>query len=314
MISVIVPIYNAQAYLEDTVKSILGQTVRDLELILVDAESTDGSPDICHRAAEKDSRVRVLTTAHGGVSAARNTGIEASKGDILCFVDADDMLNPLFLATLRDYCSGKNEIAVATLSHNPACLTSDNSGHAKKITLTGLQAAEKSLYQQIILNSPCGKLFRRELFFNPPLRFRNGIRFEDLEIATPLLCRASRVTVIDRPLYFYRDNPGGFMNSNSDARMDCLKVTDDTVRWVTANQPTLTSAAISRQVSASFHIFRWISKHRPDLRQVAAQCFETIKRYRRSLLLNPDVRLKNKFGLLASFLGCRLLSTICRIS
>lgn len=314
MTSVIVPVYNAQPYLEETISSILRQTERDLELILVDDGSTDDSLKICREAAEKDSRVTVISTPNRGVSAARNTGLDICKGDTITFVDADDVLNPLFLEFMDTLCY-PNSISVCGQSHKPVETPLNHDFNLKVTTLTGIAAAEQSLYQKRILNSPCGKVYSRKLFFNPPLRFRTGIRFEDLDIATPLLCRAREVNIIPAKLYFYRKTPGSFMNSDSDARMDCLKVTDDTLRWVAQNHYSfLVDAALSRKVSAAFHIFRWINKRRPDLKTVADNCFETIKKNRRKLLLNPDVRLKNKAALLASFTGQKFLSFLCRIS
>ncbi|MBD5192634.1 MAG: glycosyltransferase [Bacteroidales bacterium] len=315
MVSVIVPVYNAQNYLEDAINSILGQTECDLELILVDDGSTDDSLKICNAAAKKDNRVVILTTPHAGVSAARNAGIDISKGEFITFVDADDMLNPRFLEILLTDCNATDEISMAYQSQVPAeAMQTPSADSCKKITLSGIKAAEESLYQKVILNSPWGKIYSRGLFFNPDLRFRRGIRFEDLEIATPLLCRASKVTIFQMPLYFYRDTPGGFMNSDSDSRTDCLTVTADTVKWASMNEPSLIPAAISRQVSAALHIFRWVNTRRPDLKSIAADCYRTIVSHRRKLLFNPNVRLKNKVALAASYLGAPALSFFSRLS
>ena len=104
------------------------------------------------------------------------------------------------------------------------------------------------------------------------------------------------------------------MNSDDDARADCLTVTDNTLRWVNENAPQLTQAALSRKVSASFHIFRWITRRRPDLKPLADTCFQTIRANRRKMLRDPKVRLKNKLGLVASIPGNSFLSFICKLS
>ena len=93
-ISVIVPVYKVEAYLDTCVESILAQTFNDLEVILVDDGSPDGCPAKCDAWAQKDPRVRVIHQANGGLSAARNTGIEAATGDSFAFVDSDDRLEP----------------------------------------------------------------------------------------------------------------------------------------------------------------------------------------------------------------------------
>ncbi|MGN1194229.1 MAG: glycosyltransferase family 2 protein, partial [Acutalibacteraceae bacterium] len=100
-ISVIVPVYNAQMYLERCIKSILGQSFTDFELILVDDGSKDSSPLLCDEAAKKDSRVRVIHKKNGGVSSARNCAIDASKGKYLIFCDSDDYVEPDWLELMH---------------------------------------------------------------------------------------------------------------------------------------------------------------------------------------------------------------------
>ena len=94
MISIIVPVYKAEKYLSRCVDSILGQTYKDLEVILVDDGSPDGSGVLCDAYAAKDSRVRVIHKENGGVSTARNVGLDAAGGDYISFVDSDDYVDP----------------------------------------------------------------------------------------------------------------------------------------------------------------------------------------------------------------------------
>ena len=100
MISVIVPVYNVKDYLERCVKSIINQTEKDIEIILVDDGSTDGSSLICDELAKSDNRITVFHKANGGLSSARNCGIERAKGKYLCFIDSDDIISPYFVEHL----------------------------------------------------------------------------------------------------------------------------------------------------------------------------------------------------------------------
>lgn len=100
MVSVIIPVYNAEAVLADTIESVLGQTYKDFELLLVDDGSTDRSPSICDEYAGKDSRVVALHKSNGGVSSARNYGVDHARGEFISFVDNDDCLYPEFLETM----------------------------------------------------------------------------------------------------------------------------------------------------------------------------------------------------------------------
>ena len=102
MISIIVPIYNVEKYLEPCIESILASTYRDFELILVDDGSTDGSSEISKRYAKQDSRVKFIHKDNGGVSSARNEGIKNSTGDYVMFIDGDDMIHPQMLEVLYE--------------------------------------------------------------------------------------------------------------------------------------------------------------------------------------------------------------------
>ena len=111
-ISVIVPVYKVEAYLQECVDSILAQTFEDFELILVDDGSPDNCGAICDAYAGKDSRVKVIHQENQGLSGARNTGIEASKGEFLTFVDSDDMVSPQYLEVLINLFCDNTDVAV----------------------------------------------------------------------------------------------------------------------------------------------------------------------------------------------------------
>lgn len=97
LISVIVPVYNVEAYLERCVDSILKQTYKELEIILVDDGATDSSGELCDQLAKKDDRIIVIHKKNGGLSDARNAGIDASRGEYLSFIDSDDFIHPMFM-------------------------------------------------------------------------------------------------------------------------------------------------------------------------------------------------------------------------
>ena len=102
LISVIVPVYNMQDYLETCMNSILGQTYENLEIILVNDGSKDSSPQMCDAFAEKDSRIKVIHKENGGLSSARNAGLDVATGDYIGFVDSDDSIRPNFFELLYD--------------------------------------------------------------------------------------------------------------------------------------------------------------------------------------------------------------------
>lgn len=113
LVSVIIPIYNVETYLDRCVESVCGQSYKDLEIILVDDGSDDGSGDICDRLGKKDNRIRVIHQANMGLAGARNTGIDVCNGEYLCFVDSDDYVHPEYVKYLLKICEDNNcEIGV----------------------------------------------------------------------------------------------------------------------------------------------------------------------------------------------------------
>ena len=218
-ISVIVPVYKVEAYLPACIDSILAQTHRDFQLILVD----DGSPDrcgaICDEYAARDSRILVIHQENGGLSAARNAGIDwvfaNSESRWLNFIDSDDLVSPVYLETLyRQAVENNAEIAVTggfyfsdeqELEHASDCLVSVSTMSSRESCRAYFDDRE------FFYSTAWGKLFRRELFEG--LRFPVGKIYEDEALAPILLHRASRVTVIYPRLYRYRLREGSIIRS-----------------------------------------------------------------------------------------------------
>ena len=113
LISVIVPVYNVRSYLEKCFESVAGQNYRNLEIILVDDGSTDGSGALCEELARRDSRVRVIHKKNGGLGSARNAGIDAARGEILSFIDSDDWIEPGMYDTLTEIMHRENAQIIA---------------------------------------------------------------------------------------------------------------------------------------------------------------------------------------------------------
>lgn len=209
MISVIVPIYNVEKYVEPCIGSILNSTYRDIELILVDDGSTDASGAICDRYAAKDQRVRVIHKANGGVSSARNQGLQVATGEYICFVDGDDVIHPDMLETLvcalqeGDYdfsmCSMKRVNAGEAIDMG----TIDTNALTKKVITYedfchGLYGHNQdgAFYNYLV-----NKLFRRELI--------NGERFtelrmcEDIEWIHRVCLKMKSAVFVAAEFYFY---------------------------------------------------------------------------------------------------------------
>ncbi len=210
MISVIVPIYNAEDFLERCIKSILCQTKKEIELILVDDGSTDGSLEICNSFANWDKRVKVLSRENSGVSASRNAGLDIANGDYISFVDADDYIETTMLERLLTTLI-KNEVDIA------ACMSRevDEDGKSCKKFLTdfvkiryNVKWGGKEFVKSILGNEAAptvwGKLYRRELVINK--RFKENVLAEDMLYLFDIIDEDCSLYFIEDELYNYVQN------------------------------------------------------------------------------------------------------------
>lgn len=203
VVSVVVPVYKCEQTLHGCVKSLQGQTVREIEIILVDDGSPDGCPGLCDKLAEEDTRIRVVHKSNGGVSSARNAGIEAALGEFLLFVDSDDWVEADLVERLLER-MGEADLVLCGYHHHYM------GRDVEKIPGTEVwQGAESflELYGRGFLNMPWNKLFRREAAG----RFDEGLSLgEDLLFNLDYLRRtAGRAAIVKRPLYHYIQNDTG---------------------------------------------------------------------------------------------------------
>lgn len=198
-VSVIVPVYKAEKYLRKCVDSILAQTFRDFEVILVDDGSPDRSGEICDEYARRNSRIRVIHKANGGVSSARNKGIDEARGEWVTFVDADDWLSPEALESLSSYFNDYEVIRFSMVSVFPAYsktrILNENWTRVEYIRL---------LVERHTLLGVCGGLYRLDMINEAGLRFREDIiNGEDWLFQFQTVCCCEKLRVVNKGLYYY---------------------------------------------------------------------------------------------------------------
>lgn len=211
-ISIIVPVYKAERFLNECIDSILAQTFPDFELILVDDGSPDSCPALCDAAAAKDKRIRVIHKKNGGQSTARNAGLDAARGEWIAFVDSDDTITP-------DYCAKLYAAVQQTGAQIAACnyRQVDESGqplkeqylHVRAEVLDQKEALEHCtlLPYMVVWN----KLFHAAIF--ETLRFRENLIYEDTILMAQAIERTEKVVNIPDQMYLYRKVRGSTMNS-----------------------------------------------------------------------------------------------------
>lgn len=215
LVSVIVPVYNIEKYIDKCIESIRNQDYSELQIILVDDGSTDESGRICDKHAKEDSRIQVLHKENGGLSDARNAGIEKATGKYIAFVDGDDEIAPYYIKTCVKEADTRNaDLLIFDYSE-----IEEASGRIdvwqmdfKRNKVTSLKNDPKLL---LTTPSAWNKFYKRSLFEKNEIRFPIGRIFEDLATTPQLMEQASRIVYLaSPPLYYYKVRQGSIMRSN----------------------------------------------------------------------------------------------------
>lgn len=235
-ISVIVPVYKVEAYLDRCVKSILAQTYTDFELILVDDGSPDNCPAMCDAWAEKDSRIVVIHQANGGLSAARNAGIDwafaHSDSEWLTFIDSDDWVHSEYLAVLYQAVTTNGTELSACEANRVTEEVLFPIAFPIKSKVMESEFAYSHRYGMLLI--ACAKLYRKPLWNG--VRFPVGKLHEDAFTVYKILFDAQRVAICDTPLYYYYQNLSGIMNSPwTPKRLDEMAAHEEQIEYMKKN-------------------------------------------------------------------------------
>lgn len=205
LVSIIVPAYNVEKYIKECVISILHQTHTKIELILVDDGSKDSTPAIIDKLACIDNRIRVIHKQNGGVSAARNIGIEVSKGQYITFVDGDDYLTSDYVEYMLSLIEQEN----ADFGLSTDCFVLDTESQTSvetKQIMTPVEATALLIGPRVIVGC-WNKIFKRQFILNNNLKFSTSLFYgEGLTFITDAAQRANKIIVGNRKVYYYRRN------------------------------------------------------------------------------------------------------------
>lgn len=290
-ISMVIPIYNVEAYLTECLDSVTGQTYQNLEILLVDDASPDGCGVICDRYAVKDRRIRVVhKEKNGGLAEARNTGMEYATGEYLFFVDSDDWLAADTLEKLyeglkkyrADCCVG-------------ACVTVLEKADGEKVVQRNSKKPERvetahEAMEHVLLagSSSCNRLYKREMLEG--LRFPGGRINEDEPFALWAYDRMERIAFLDCETYFYRKRANSITTSAFSTKMaDCVYNSRDNLEFVTEKAPELIPAAEYKYCKSLLWCYVNLRKLRRDdqAKALCRQFHREIRKNRKRALTNP---------------------------
>lgn len=224
-ITVIIPIFNGEEYIQSCVEKLLNQTLSDFEIILINDGSTDGTKKICDELKEKDFRIKVIHQDNSGVSNARNKGIKSALGEYLCFIDCDDDIDYDYLELLYDSCINNNvkmsACTIDSIKENRELISS------KKIK-DGKYNYKKALYELFKFkdfnSGPYGKLMHKSLF-ESDLKFPNIHTYEDLLFVYKAIYKSQEIYFTNKCKYYYlhRDGIGAMAKfiKKSNNRCNC---------------------------------------------------------------------------------------------
>lgn len=265
LISVIVPIYKVEAYLDKCISSIVNQTHTNLEIILVDDGSPDNCPTICDAWAAKDSRIKVIHKENGGLSDARNAGMTIATGALIGFVDSDDWIEADMYQLLYDHMTENDcDISVCGVEMvwedgtPPRMLTS------RGCCVLDSQSAMRAIIEESSLKQPVWyKLYKTELVRD--ILFPVGKYHEDVFWSYQAVGRARRVAVFDKPCYFYMQRSGSIMGeSYSLRRLDSLEAKIARQEYLQQHFPQLTNLALRNLWGSCIYATQMLMRHCPE--------------------------------------------------
>ena len=200
LISVIVPVYNVKEFVEKCLDSLVRQSYKNLEIIVIDDGSTDGSGKICDEFAKKEKNVKVFHRKNGGLSDARNFGIKKAGGEIIAFVDSDDFVSEEYIGAMYKKMT-QDDVDVVVCGYNFV--------KPKKDILSGKSVTIKLLTEHETIDIVAwNKLYRKNLFVDNEIWFPKDKKHEDTLTTYKVLSKAQKVAYLDEILYFYNERPG----------------------------------------------------------------------------------------------------------
>ena len=220
LVSVIIPVYNVNPYLAEALDSVILQTHKELEIIVIDDGSTDGSAVICDEYAKKDNRFHVIHQKNNGLSFARNTGLENAKGELIAFLDPDDAYEPIMIPSmLQEMQRNGSDIAICKYSVEKTQgrmnkkYTNTNSSYNTEKIIIGKDEALLRAFNDQIDSAVWNKIYSRKIWEG--LRFPDGYVYEGTYTLFDILNKAESVVIIDEKLVLHRIREGSITNSLS---------------------------------------------------------------------------------------------------
>lgn len=314
LITVVVPIYNVEKYLKKCIESILKQTYTNMEIILVNDGSTDSCGEICDEFAKIDKRIKVLHKENGGLSDARNAGLNIAQGKYITFIDSDDFITNNAVELLyKNLIKYQKDISVGVIN----TFTDENNIRTNENEETILVYDKKESMQQLLYNTVCtsstaGKLFVTKLFEN--IKFPYGKKYEDLATVYKLVFESNGVVISNQIVYnYFIARQGSIMNEKfKPTRMDALYFTEEILEFIKVKFPDLEDAAIARLIIECRDILVEIPNEE-EYKQYEKILYNYIKKYRLRTIFDKKMPTKKRIALIPILFGKKAIKFAWKI-
>lgn len=255
-ISVIVPIYNVEKYLKRCVESILKQTYQNIEVILVDDGSSDGSGKICDQFAERDDRIKVIHKKNGGMSDARNAGLDMATGEYIAFVDSDDWISSVMFERL--YAALKKhgtELVVCEPIYAYETYIDEQQLSGKSFELNKREAMELLIEDRKFRSVVWNKLYAKRLWSD--IRFPKGKHYEDVHIVYKIYDMCEKIAFLDQGLYYYFQRSQSIVHSaNIESHMELVYAVEERAKFLQLKYPDMLPRLSASVISAVLIVYR----------------------------------------------------------
>lgn len=295
-ISVIVPVYNMEKYLSKCIDSIINQTFSNLEIILVNDGSEDSSGEICEEYKIIDKRIIVIHKENGGLSSARNAGIEIASGELISFIDSDDWIESDFYKVLYDGIILNNaDISVVHFIRikDYEKIEFSTSTQTDWISFNKIKAMETLLTNNLIGHSAVNKLYKKDLFDG--IKYPEGMLMEDKGTTYKLIHKSDKVAVNLSEKYHYYLREDSIMRSKfNDKNFDSLVFHAEMIQFIDESYPELSSVARGRYVHESIRMLLMMIRSNYSVKEDFKKCIDIIHKNRRYALGVSKIKLSVK--------------------
>ena len=307
-ISIIVPCYNVEEYLPKCIDSILNQTYKNLEILLVDDGSPDRCGEICDEYAKKDSRIKVIHKSNGGLSDARNVAIDIAEGEFLTFIDSDDYVTPNYVELLYNLIV-KYKAQMSVILHQPFYEGTEPIIEDKVIiekVFNAHDALISMFYQKDFDTAAWCKMYHKSLF-KTGVRYPKGWLYEDLPTTYRLIQSCSSIAFSTQIGLYYQLRKTSIEGApfKTLKYLSCKNVLNQLEHDYSFYDVKLKKALACRIVSFAFHILLEIPSSRADMQN---EILKVIKKYRTTVLISREPRFKVRFACLISYGGISLVN------